>query len=125
MDNNEFDIPKRKIKHSEQDTLVSSKNVLHFTKRFDSLKGILLDGFCAGKNTENQIYLKDYTEKEDLLKILKIQNPEIKGIEIPMVCFSDIVKKAHKPHKRRYGFYGISISKDWAISNYISPYLLL
>ncbi len=40
-----------------------------------------------------------------------------------MVCFCDIPLSHAKVHMKRYGKYGIGLSKDWGIKNKISPVL--
>lgn len=39
----------------------------------------------------------------------------------PMVCWCDIPLERIKNHTARYGEYGIGISKEWAIQNWINP----
>lgn len=124
-DNTDFEISKRNISHIEKDTIVSSKNVLHLTRKFENLLNILKDGFCANENLEIPIY--DYNHKifEDILHFLGEEAQEPEKVKIPMVCFSDINKNAYKNQMKHYGYYGLSMSKIWAISNYVSPVIYL
>lgn len=121
IDNSNFEISKSKISHIEKDTIVSSKSVLHLTRKFENLLGILKDGFCANENNEIPIY--DYSHKtmENILFTIGEESTVPENVKIPMVCFSDISRKAFSNQMNRYGYYGISLSKDWAISNHLSP----
>ncbi len=46
---------------------------------------------------------------------------KLRNIGIPMICLSDIPEKFMGPHKKKYGPYGLSMLKDWAILNNITP----
>lgn len=121
LENIEFPIPKRNIYHSERDSLVSNKTILHFTRKFENLVSIIENGFCPRENSEYPNYLKDYIELREFSDILNLENTDVQNSQILMTCFSDIPKRAYKSHMKKYGYYGISIMKDWAISNFICP----
>jgi hypothetical protein len=74
-----------------------------------------------------------FTSKKGLLGILK-ENFKIKycleeishaekpvKIAIPMVSFCDIKISEITEHIEKYGYYGIGLSKDWAIQNGLNP----
>jgi hypothetical protein len=84
---------------------ISADYLFHFTKRFENLVSILKEGFCPNYCLENWRALD-----ENLLHI-----------GIPMVCFCDIPEKFIKPHKNKYGPYGIAMGKNWGIEKKITP----
>lgn len=112
---------RRRIVHQEKDTLVSSNRVIHFTRSFKNLKGILENGFRPSECDEFPIFLQAYYEIEGLLGLLQKKAPSIECRQVPVICFCDLTKYALKQHKSRYGNYGIGLSKSWAISNYLCP----
>lgn len=116
---------RRRIVHQEKDTLVSSNRVIHFTRSFNNLKGIIEDGFRPSECDEFPIFLQAYYEIEGLLELLQKKAPTIECRQVPVVCFCDLTKQALMHHKSRYGYYGVGLSKSWAISNYLSPLLYI
>lgn len=74
-------------------------HIFHYTKNFDSLTGIIVDGFSPSYCQE---------EINDLVYL------------IPMVSFCNISIRDVDLYMR-YGKYGIGMSIDWAIRNRISP----
>lgn len=88
---------------------ISSDNLHHFTKELKTLKLILLNGFYPKINIE------------DVSFILK-NIPKAK-LGYPVVCFCDLPPSLVSEHKKKYGSYGISLSKEWAIKNKINPVL--
>ncbi len=112
---------KRKISHKERSTSVSSNHVIHFTNKFENLKGIIENGFRPSECNEYPIFLQAYYEIEGLLTFLKSEIPPIENRKVPVICFCDLVKKTLSGHMKKYGYYGIGLSKSWAISNYLSP----
>lgn len=86
---------------------LSPSTLFHFTKR-RALMGILKDNF----------HLKYCTERLD---------NETSPIEvaIPMVSFCDIKLSEIKEHIDKYGYYGIGLSKDWAVNNGLNPVIYL
>jgi hypothetical protein len=81
---------------------ISSASLFHFIKRFEYLIDILRFGFQARYVAE-------------VFPIL--ERPFI----IPMKCFCDLPLSTIKYHIGRYGKYGIGISKEFAITNSITP----
>jgi hypothetical protein len=112
---------KREIEHFEKNTSVSTDLIFHFTRSFTGLCGILSNGFIPFSCKEFPIYLKEYYEGRIFSNIIGEPEQKIEDIEIPMVCFCDIPKRARFKHMIQYGSYGIGLKKSWAISNYMSP----
>lgn len=112
---------RRKILHLERSTSISSNHVIHFTDSFKKLKGIIENGFRPSECEEYPIFLQAYYEIEGLLALLNSEVAKIENRKVPVICFCDLVKKTLKQHQKRYGYYGIGLSKSWAISNYLSP----
>lgn len=86
---------------------ISSDNLHHFTHSFEVLQSILLNGFYP------------HITEEDISFILKYI-PNAKA-GFPIVCFCDLPSNLLKIHKKRYGNYGLSLSKEWGIKNGINP----
>ena len=85
-----------------------ANSLFHFTKYLKSLKLILESkSFRASYNFENIEGL--FSGKKYLL--------------VPMVCFCDIPLKFIDVHSRRYGSYGLGLSKNWGRKNQINPIL--
>jgi hypothetical protein len=116
---------RRKIIHQERSSLISSNHVIHFTNSFKKLKSIIENGFRPSECDEFPIFLQAYYEIEGLLQLLNSDLPTIEARKIPVICFCDLVKGTLKQHKKRYGYYGIGLSKSWAISNYLSPLIYI
>lgn len=111
----------RRILHKEKNTLVSTNYITHFTDTFDKLKGIIENGFKPFSCSESPIYKEEYYELKMISEFLEIEIPELEKVPIPMVCFCDLPIKLSKRHRKKYGSYGISLDKSWAISQEISP----
>jgi len=112
---------RRRIPHKERNTAISSNCVIHFTPKFNSLLGILENGFRPSFCNESPVYLKEYEELRVLFRFMDIGLPDISDVEIPMVCFCDIPLKRSYYHRKCYGIYGIALKKSWAFSNWITP----
>ena len=86
---------------------LSPSTLFHFTSKL-GLMGLLKDNFK----------LKYCLEK---------LNHKIKPVEfaIPMVSFCDIKISQILEHIEKYGYYGIGLSKDWAIENGLNPVIYL
>jgi hypothetical protein len=112
---------RRKIPHKERSTTVSSNHVIHFTNKFENLKGIIENGFRPSECEEYPIFLQAYYEIEGLLTFLQSEVSPIENRKVPVICFCDLVKKSIKDHIKKYGYYGIGLTKSWAISNYLCP----
>jgi len=121
IENPEEFFDRRDIPHNEKNTIISSNNVSHFTKKFSTLLKILENGFRPSFCNESPIYRKEYEELEALTRLLEIELPNINDVEIPMVCFCDFPIKHSYKHRKLYGMYGIGLTKRWAISNWITP----
>ncbi len=87
---------------------LSSNSLLHFTKDFNSLKGILSQTFKV-KYCREKIITKE------------------KGIDIlvPMVSFCDIPFSQVLTHVKSYKSYGIGLSKAWALKKGLTPVLYI
>lgn len=77
---------------------ISSNSVIHFTNKFDNLKGIILNSGLRVKYCLESLLLDNY-------------NLEMAS---PMVCFCDIPLSEVKNHINSYGSYGIGLYKIWA-----------
>jgi len=87
---------------------LSSNSLIHFTKDFSSIKGILTDNFKIRYCREK------INTKEDVLDIL-----------VPMVSFCDIPFSQIVNHIQSYGCYGVGLSKKWAESKGLNPVLYI
>jgi hypothetical protein len=85
---------------------LSSNTLTHFTKEKEALFGILQENF------------KIFFCKETVLLGGKRQN-----FFCPMVSFCDIPMSEIKAHIKKYGSYGIGLTKEWALSNGLNPVL--
>ncbi|MBH1663625.1 hypothetical protein I5U73_00415 [Stenotrophomonas maltophilia] len=87
---------------------LSSNSVIHFTKKKESLFGILQEGFKV-KYCREEIILDGFIIK----------------LHIPMISFCDIPFSKIKDHVSKYGGYGIGLSREWAIKNRLNPVLYI
>ncbi|MFA6016213.1 MAG: abortive infection system antitoxin AbiGi family protein [Gallionellaceae bacterium] len=55
----------------------------------------------------------------------KWYNPETGLISYPMVCFCDIPLTRIDAHVKFYGSYGLGLTKQWAMSNKLSPVIYI
>lgn len=119
----EFDVSdiSRQVNHYEKSTSVSPNYIIHFTRKFQTLKLIIKNGFRPSESEEYPIFLQAYYEIEGLLQLVEAEEKNIENRKVPLVCFCDHINKNLRQHKKRYGYYGIGLSKTWAISNFISP----
>ena len=85
-----------------------TSSVFKFTKDFELLKKILRDGI-----------IPNYCEED-----LSFDSTEF-CVGIPMSCFCDIPITLLDEHNRRYGNYGIALSKEWALKNGLSPVMYI
>ncbi len=83
--------------------------LFHFTKSFDSLKGILKDSFKPCYAQE-----KVTLDPEAGPKI-------IRDFGVPMVSFCDLRVSELRDHIESYGKFGIGLSKDWAFRTKLHP----
>ncbi|MBE9468449.1 MAG: hypothetical protein IMY72_09065 [Bacteroidetes bacterium] len=120
-----FSNKRREIPHCEKSTVISSNHIIHFTEEFETLKLILKNGFRPALSVESPTYLKEHENLKEMYDFLGIKKDEINDINIPMTCYCDIPFKYSKKHRKKYGRYGIALTKSWAISNCISPVLYL
>lgn len=111
----------RNLPHNELNSPVSTNTVLHFTRRFEVLTEIISTGFRAFSCKEFPAFLRTPHEQQVLNDIFSIETEPIEDIPIPMVCFCDTPKRIRFNHMRRYGHYGIELTKKWAINRMISP----
>jgi Putative abortive phage resistance protein AbiGi, antitoxin len=84
-----------------------SDNLFHFTRNLDRLKSILLDGFKPRYCLEDTRWL----------------GLKWKFIAYPMICFCDIPISRITQHTDFYGDYGLGMSKDWGLTNRLTPVL--
>jgi Putative abortive phage resistance protein AbiGi, antitoxin len=86
--------------------IISANTLFHFTTCEENLLSILKGGFYVRYSLE----IFDNLVGNDLAEIV-----------IPMTCFCDIPLSQVKNHVGKYGCYAIGLTKDWGISNCISP----
>lgn len=85
---------------------LSSNSLIHFTKNKSTLCGIL----------ENDFKIKY------CLETINAKRHQYIGA-VPMVSFCDIPLSEVKDHIKKYGAYGIGLSKQWGIKNGLNPVL--
>jgi hypothetical protein len=88
---------------------VSSNSIIHYTKTIDALKSIVKDLAFNVKYCIEEIVVPD----------------GVIPIAIPMVSFCDIPFTNITLHAKAYGYFGIGLSKKWAIENKLNPVLYL
>lgn len=86
---------------------LSPSTLFHFTSK-NGLKGILKDNFKLKYCFETISHVDKPIE-----------------IAIPMVSFCDIKISQIKEHIEKYGYYGIGLSKDWAMEKGLNPVIYL
>lgn len=86
---------------------LSANSLFHFTPELEYLKSIINNGisprYCI----------------EDISSFYTIKN--LDEVAQPMACFCDIPLSSIHHHISKYGNYGIGLSKNWGIRNYITP----
>ncbi|WP_315057402.1 abortive infection system antitoxin AbiGi family protein, partial [Chryseobacterium indoltheticum] len=87
---------------------LSSNTIIHFTKNFTNLKGILANNFRISYCREKII-----SENKDIDYL------------IPMVSFCDIPFSQILSHVNNYGSYGIGLKKKWAEEKGLNPVLYI
>ena len=121
--------PTRNLEHKESCTVLSTSFITHFTKEFCILKKILNDGFKPGKPEFGENILGK-VEPYELNNISHLNDENLNNKIISqdsnierfyMVCFCDIPFSKAKKHMIKYGGYGISLTKSWALNNFINP----
>lgn len=83
----------------------NSNSLFHYTRNYESLMGIIRNGFLPNYCKEVMI------------------NGEIIGI--PMVSFCDIPLTRAEIHRKNYGKFAIGLTKKWGVLNNINPLLYL
>ncbi len=86
---------------------LSTNSIIHYTKKIDSLKKILEEGFKA-----KYCYEKVLSNKKGYMHAA-----------FPMVCFCDIPLSQVKENLDSYGMFGIGLRKEWAKQKGLSPVL--
>lgn len=87
---------------------LSSNSIIHLTSTREALEGILSDSFRVK-------YCKE---------TIKWKKGE-SVIHVPMVSFCDIPLSQIKNHIFNYGCYGIGLTREWAIKNFLNPVLYI
>lgn len=102
---------------------IASSSLLHFTKRFSALKGILSKGFrysyCTEKFPKAVVNNVLHRDEEGFTPNNTYTNDTISGdVLIPMVSFCDVPLTRAGIHTNSYGKYIIGIDKEIARSIY-------
>lgn len=85
-----------------------ANSLFHFTRKLETVTNILTSqSFRASYNIED---VSDFFPNE-------------RYVGIPMICFCDIPLKFISEHARRYGMYGIGLTKEWGILKKVNPIL--
>jgi hypothetical protein len=93
---------------------ISTNTVFHFTNSFENIVSILENNFRPHFCLEDlTVVMPDRIHEADLV------------FAIPMICFCDIPLSQATPHLKRYGQYGIGLSKRWAIQAGLCPVLYI
>jgi len=93
---------------------ISTNTAFHFTNSFENIVSILENKFRPHFCLEDlTVVMPDRSHEADLV------------FAIPMVCFCDIPLSQAAPHLKRYGQYGIGLSKKWAILAGLCPVLYI
>jgi len=87
---------------------ISSNTLFHFTKRLESLDGILQNDFAPSYCTEI------FSSKKRTV-----------SMAVPMVSFCDLPLFLIKKHLNFYGCYGIGLTKTWGIKHGVTPVLYI
>lgn len=82
--------------------------IFRFSKEFSSIKKVIKSGI-----------IPNYCEED-----LSFDDKQI-VIGIPMACFCDIPLTLMEEQNKRYGEYGIGLTKEWALKNEIAPVMYI
>lgn len=88
---------------------ISTNSIIHYTKDYKSLAGILTEGFKI----------------KYCLEVLHVSKNPPRSAAHPMVSFCDIPLSLSHQHFGLYGCYGIGLTKNWANKNNINPVLYI
>jgi hypothetical protein len=91
---------------------VSSNILFHFTKSMGDIKSILKHGFFPHYCPE---YSLDPVDRKAARKGLPPMHAA------PMVCFCDLPLSLISKHLKKYGSYGIGLSKKWGRKHGVAP----
>ena len=80
----------------------SADHLFHFTSKYENIVSILNEKFKPFFCIEDLSFMYDKSRNMTFA--------------LPMVCFCDIPLERHKPHKEKYGGYGIGLKKKWGIN---------
>lgn len=98
---------------------INASSLLHFTKDFNGLKGILQKGFkysyCCEEFSQTIVANEIYPDNPVFFKPILNINPYV---AIPMVCFCDIPLTRAMQHANMYGKFIIGLDKSIAMSLY-------
>lgn len=90
---------------------ISAPCLYHFTRKMEYLESILINGF------------RPRIVMEDVSFLMK--NYEHPQIGYACVCFCDLPESLLDDHKKKYGNYGIAMTKEWGIKNGINPVMYI
>lgn len=87
---------------------ISTNSIIHYSNSIEVLKLILNEGFKLKYCNENLI-LDDGAS----------------SAAHPIISFCDIPLSESSKHFDAYGFFGVGLTKDWAVKNGINPVLYI
>lgn len=97
----------------------NASSCFHFTKKFTTLKSILTDGLrfsCSFEKIPDFALMEMFYWGIDLSE--RDYNINLSGMIMPMICFCDIPLSRCKYHTKKYGQFGLGISKSFLCEMY-------
>lgn len=67
----------------------------------------------------------NWNEKESLAYLQTLPEEFQIKISVPVICFTEIPLEYIHHHAEKYGYFGIGLSKNWAIKNHVQPVIYL
>lgn len=102
-----------KIQKNKSNAKVSTDYLFHYTNNFGILKEIIQVGFKVDYCLETDCWSWEQANSKNCKNSVNSY--------IPMISLSDIDIPNAEVHTKRYGEYGIGVTKDWAIDQHINP----
>ena len=87
---------------------ISTNSIIHYTDTIEAIYGILIEGFKI-KYCAEILFLNEGSSQA----------------AHPMISFCDIPLSQSQKHFKAYGYYGIGMTKEWAVKNGVNPVLYI